>query len=156
MFYQKTDLHYQSSTQMFANGIFFLQISLRTYVTFLLKPSLCELHFQTHTEETLEASAEPKPITIAETDEVLKGLLLWLLFSCHFQTLKFHNCVCFCKAPIKNFQFVLRGLLSAKFWVGLSSLIFITCIPNSKNSFFFAFSLYTSPKKKFKQMLLVF
>ena len=32
-----------------------------------------ELHFQTLTEETLDASAEPKALTIPEPDEVLKG-----------------------------------------------------------------------------------
>ena len=39
-----------------------------------------ELHFQTLTEETFDVSAEPKAVIIPETDTVLKGLLLWLLF----------------------------------------------------------------------------
>ena len=39
-----------------------------------------ELRFQTLTEETFDVSAEPKAVIIPETDTVLKGLLLWLLF----------------------------------------------------------------------------
>ena len=40
-----------------------------------------EIHFQTLSEETHDASAEPKAVPIAETDKVLQGLLLSLLFS---------------------------------------------------------------------------
>ena len=40
----------------------------------------CELHFQTLYEETQDASAEPKAVPIAETDKVLKGLLLSGIF----------------------------------------------------------------------------
>ena len=46
-----------------------------------------ELHFQTLSEETLDASAEPTPVIIKDTDIVLKGLLFWLFFVSDIQDL---------------------------------------------------------------------
>ena len=100
MFYQKTDLHYQNSIQMFANGIFFFSNLTEDVDVYELLVDIFtldykrELHFQTLTEETHDASAEPKAVPIAESDEVLKGLLLWLLFSSHLLNVKIsHLCV---------------------------------------------------------------
>jgi len=41
-----------------------------------------ELHFQTLSEETMDASAEPTPVIIKDTGIVLKGLLFWLNIFC--------------------------------------------------------------------------
>ena len=46
-----------------------------------------ELHFQTLSEETLDASAESTPVIIKDTDIVLKGLLFWLFFVSDIQDL---------------------------------------------------------------------
>ena len=46
-----------------------------------------ELHFQTLSEETMDASAEPTPVIIKDTDIVLKGLLFWLFFVSDIQDL---------------------------------------------------------------------
>ena len=45
-----------------------------------------ELHFQTLTEETMDASAEPTAVIIKDTDMVLKGWLFLVVFL--FQTFK--------------------------------------------------------------------
>ena len=39
-----------------------------------------ELKFQTLSEETHDASEDPKPVTAAESDDVLKGFLVCFLF----------------------------------------------------------------------------
>ena len=48
-----------------------------------------ELHFQTLSKETLDVSAEPKPVIIIfkDSDTVLKGLLFWLVFVSDIQDL---------------------------------------------------------------------
>ena len=46
-----------------------------------------ELHFQSLSEETLDVSAEPKPVIIQDSDTVLKGLLFWLVFVSDIQDL---------------------------------------------------------------------
>ena len=39
-----------------------------------------ELNFQTLSEETLDVSAEPKLTILQDSDQILKGLLFWLVF----------------------------------------------------------------------------
>ena len=76
---------------MFANGIFFFsnltedvyQVVLDIFTLDYKR----ELHFQTLSEETLDASAEPTPVIIKDTDIVLKGLLFWLFFVSDIQDL---------------------------------------------------------------------
>ena len=55
-----------------------------------------ELLFQTLTEETFDVSAEPKAVIIPETDTVLKGLLLWLLFCSDIRKLNIWLVYSFC------------------------------------------------------------
>ena len=85
MYYQKTDLHYQNSIQIFANGTFFssnlTEDVYELLVDIFTRDNKRERHFQTLPEETHDASAELKAVPFAESDKVLKGLLLSLLFS---------------------------------------------------------------------------
>ena len=39
-----------------------------------------ELNFQSLSEETLDVSAEPKLTILQDSDQILKGLLFWLVF----------------------------------------------------------------------------